>query len=101
MQTAITDARWFTTLVSDCKQIIEEAKLKVGKVLIKAKYDIGNRILPDYEKFGRQEDGYITQDDLAEVLETSQTNIRNCINFAKIVNKRYGKFTESIYTDNT
>ena len=85
---------WYEELVHDCRRIIEEAKANAGMVLIEAKYDIGNRILPDYKKFGRREYGYKTQEDLAYDLETDQRRISENISFAKKVNAEYGDFTQ-------
>lgn len=92
--TEIISTEWYQSLVSDCKQIIEDAKLKAGMVLVKGKYDIGNRILPDYRKFGRSEYGFKTQKDLAFDLGTDHRRISENINFAKKVNAECGNFTQ-------
>ncbi len=79
---------WFPSLVSDCKQIIEEARKTAGLVLIRAKYDLGKRIIPDYIKFDREHSQIL----LADSLEVSRTTVGNCINFAKKVDAEYGSF---------
>lgn len=88
MQTAITDPRWFTTLVSDCSQIIEDAKIKAGMVLIEAKYELGKRIWLDYERFGNYNGGK-TQQDLADELGVSQKSISDCVRFSETIKLEY------------
>lgn len=61
-------AEWFDQLVSDCRAIIERAKIETGIRLLRAKWELGNRILPDYQKFGRAEYDGKTQEELARIL---------------------------------
>ena len=79
---------WFPTLVYECSQIIEKAKVRAGMVFIEAKYEMGKRILIDYEKFGSYEGGK-TQADLAYELGFSQKTISDCIRFAERIKLEY------------
>lgn len=79
---------WFPTLVYECSQIIEEAKVKAGMVLIEAKYELGKRILLDYEKFGSYAGGK-TQQDLADELGFSQQSLSDAIRFAERIKLEY------------
>lgn len=91
---SIVQTEWYNSLVDDCKTIIERAKINAGIILIEAKYDLGNRILPEYKKFGRREYGNKTQEDFANDLETTHQNISENIRFAKKINEEYGDFTQ-------
>ena len=75
-------------MVLDCKQVVEEAKFKAGRILVKAKYDLGNRILVDYKKFGRHEYGYKTQQDLGEELRFDFRRISEFVSFAAKISAR-------------
>ena len=79
---------WFYDLVGDCRNLIEAAKLNAGMVLIEAKYDLGKRILLDYERFGSYAGGK-TQQDLADELDFSQKTISDCIRFAERIKLEY------------
>ena len=94
MQQAIVQTTLYESLIKDCRVIVERVKQEAGFVLIKGKYDLGNRILPEYEKFGRAELGFKTQQDLADDLEINQQNISEFIRFANKVNEEYGGFTQ-------
>lgn len=92
----ISPTGWYQSLVSDCKKLIEEAKIGAGMVLIEAKYDLGKRILADYSRFGSYEGGK-TQADLAYELGFSQATISDCIRFAERIKLEYdGSFERFI-----
>lgn len=90
----LVSTEWYHYLVSDCKQIIEDAKNNAGMVLIEAKYELGKRILTDYERFGSYTGGK-TQQDLADELDFSQKTISDCIRFAERIKLEYDDSFES------
>jgi len=77
--------KWYDTIVSDCKAIIDKAKTETGIRLLKAKWEVGDRLLLDYEKFGRVEYGNKTQLDLASSLGTKQQRISEIVSFRQKV----------------
>jgi len=90
---------WFDDLVGDCRKLIETAKLNAGMVLIEAKYELGKRILIDYERFGSY-DGGKTQQDLADELGFSQQTLSDAIRFAERIKLEYNdsfeRFTNTV-----
>lgn len=79
---------WFDGLVGDCRYLIEVAKLNAGMVLIEAKYELGKRILIDYERFGSYAGGK-TQQDLADELGFSRQTLSDAIRFAERIKLEY------------
>lgn len=90
---------WFEDLVVDCRILIEGAKLNAGMVLIEAKYELGKRILLDYERFGSYAGGK-TQQELADELGFSQQTLSDAIRFAEKIKLEYDdsfeRFTNTV-----
>src|SRR3990172_7949590 len=88
-------ADWFPRLVTDCKTIITSTMDETGRVLLKARYEIGVRILQDYERFGST-----TQEDLARELGWSQETVSKIIAFAERIRDKhewsFEKFSNSV-----
>lgn len=94
-------AEWYDTLVSDCQAIMEQAKIETGIRLLRAKWELGNRILPDYHKFGRSTYGDKTQEDLATDLGLShKARISEIVNFRRKVGSDFTKFVERFDASN-
>jgi len=86
---------WYDTLVSDCKTIIDKAKTDIGVRLLRAKWNLGDKIVPNYNRFERAEYGNKTQKDFAKELELKQQEISNVIRFRKKIGDNFDLWLES------
>lgn len=85
---------WYDNLKNDCEQILNKARIDIGFKLLETKYLLGNRIYQDYEKFGRHEHGNKTQQDLADDLGISQSEISRIIKFRVKVGDKFEEWIE-------
>lgn len=92
-------SEWFDKLVDDCKAIVSKAKTEVGLRLLKLKWELGDRIIKDYQKFGRRAYGNKTQKDLAIELGFSQQEVSRLIRFRKEVGKDFDSWLENTLTE--
>lgn len=82
---------WYDTLVSDCKAIIDLAKIETGIRLLRAKWELGNRILPDYHRFGSYSGGKTLQE-FANDLGTCHQRASEWIRFREMVGEDFEKW---------
>jgi hypothetical protein len=86
---------WYGQLLNDCKVIIEETREVLTVELLRCKWRLGDRILLDYKRFGRKEDGCKTQEDFAKDLGIKQQAISEVINFRLLVKEDFNNWLET------
>jgi len=99
MQHGIGPVCWFDILVIDCRNIIESARFDTGLRLLSAKWELGNRILQDYKRFGSYSGGK-TQEDLSKELGLSQASLSDCIRFREKAGSDFNQFINALIKSN-
>jgi len=75
---------WFQALIEDLRAIIVERTFESNLVRLKMKWEIGDRILRDYENFQRFGYGEKVVETLAEYLNISASHLWKIIQFRKM-----------------
>jgi transcriptional regulator with XRE-family HTH domain len=91
-----TNQVWYEQLVKDCLKIKETGKMLTGVALIRHAWEMGNRILPDYEKFGRHERGNKTQQDLADDIGVGRPRISEYIAVRNKIGEDFDRWIKTV-----
>lgn len=82
MQEIIT-TEWFQAMIEDCEAIITERRFNSAMELIQCKWEIGNRILEDWDNIERFKYGSKIVETLSKILGMSPSHLYKCIEFAR------------------
>ena len=87
----IINQDWFHGMVEDCEAIIVERRFNASLELIQSKWEIGNRILEEWENIERFHYGDKIVETLSKILGMSVSHLYKCLEFAR----KYKKWEEA------
>lgn len=80
----IINQDWFHGMVEDCEAIIVERRFNASLELIQSKWEIGNRILEEWDNIKRFNYGDKIVETLSKILGMSVSHLYKCIEYARM-----------------